>query len=204
MPVQDSRNAALQWRKSAMVDGVQTHTKTYIVWRDIKKRCVPGGGMQQKFPSYAGCAMSENFKDFQFFAEWHTSQIGYGIATYQIDKDILFEGNKEYHEDKCVLVPYQLNSFLCAANAIRGEYPQGVSLYKLHKEDKFLACITIDNKRKNIGLFKSVALAYNAYKQAKEAEARRWFQRLTDKEFIVDPRVIERMRVWTLTEEWND
>lgn len=198
MIIQDCRTASGHWRKTAQVSGVQMRTKACTVWRDIAKRCQTGGGMQKKFPSYVGCSMSANFQDFQFFANWYTCQIGYGIATYQIDKDILIEGNKEYHEDKCVLVPYALNSFLCAADAIRGKYPQGVSL---HRVDKFSAHITVDNKAINLGVFSSVSEAQKVYQTAKEQEARRWYTRLLSGEFIVDPRVTERMRTWTLPKE---
>lgn len=52
-----------------------------------------------------------------------------------------------------------------------------------------------------LGLYYTEQEAYAVYKQAKEAEAQRWYARLESGEFIVDERVIERMRTWTLEEQ---
>lgn len=76
---------------------------------------------------------------------------------------------------------------------------QGVRLAHLkYPNGNFRAQIMLDGKTKSLGSYATLEQARFAYKTAKETEARRWFQRLTDKEFIVDPRVIERMQVWQL------
>lgn len=113
-----------------------------------------------------------------------------------MDKDILKEGNKIYHEDYCVLVPYQLNAFLTLRGAARGAYPIGVTYHKI--ERKFVSQINIGGKLQKLGGFRTADEAHQAYKAAKEAEAQRWYKRLSDGEFVVDARVIERMRSWTL------
>jgi hypothetical protein len=197
MVINDYKNSDGKWVRHSPRTKILTCTKAGSVWRAIRDRCATGGAQQERRPRYSGCAMSENFKNFQFFAEWCQSQIGYGLKNYHIDKDLLVDGNKLYSENTCVFVPAALNTFLCSHNASRGVYPQGVNLCR----GKFAAQIAINGKTKGLGYYPTVELAYAAYKTAKETEARRWFQRLANKEFIVDPRVIERMRVWVLTEE---
>jgi hypothetical protein len=194
----DRRNEAGQWTKSFMSDGLLLRSKSYAIWLSIMDRCKPGSYTKLMSPSYKDCYTSEQFADFQKFTSWHVDQIGYGAPNYQLDKDILKAGNKCYGEDTCVLVPHQLNMFLVARNAARGKYPQGVSLIK--NKNRFLANMSIAGKHFYLGTYTTPGEASAAYKAAKETEARRWYQRLFAGEFIVDPRVIERMRTWTFEE----
>jgi hypothetical protein len=140
--------------------------------------------------------MTDCFKDFQAFTDWHASAVGYGSLGYQIDKDILFTGNKVYGEDTCVLVPAALNSFLTSSAAARGQFAQGVHYRRASR--KFVAQLTISGKVTRLGLFNTESEAYSAYRAAKEAEAYRWYERLKAGEFVVGGRVIERMRTWRL------
>lgn len=185
-----------RWVVKTMISGKNFWTKSGSVWHNVKQRCKIEGAEQLRNPAYVGSFMSKNFKNFEFFVNWHSSQVGFGLENYHIDKDILIKGNKQYHEDCCVLVPQALNNFLCAHGAARGEWPQGVSFNK--EKRYFQATITIDSKAKRLGGFNTPEAAFIVYKSAKEQEARRWAQRLEDGEFIVDLRVIERLRNWTL------
>jgi hypothetical protein len=56
--------------------------------------------------------------------------------------------------------------------------------------------MTVNSKTKGLGAFNTEQEAHNAWVLAKEAEAYRWYERLRDNEFVVDPRVTERMRTW--------
>lgn len=194
MIIQDRKNASGIWARSAYINHKYVNTKSGVLWNNMLRRCTSG----KQYPTYAGCKMSENFKDFQFFVNWHKEQIGYDLPGYEMDKDILFESNRIYGENTCVKVPHALNSFAVANNISRGLYPQGVSA---HKNNRFTATINTDKKLTYLGLFATPALAFMAYKEAKEAEAYKWYKRLVAGEFIVDPRVIERMKNWTLPKE---
>jgi hypothetical protein len=196
MVIDDFKGADGLWVGSIQINGKQVRTKSCNVWQNIRKRCKVGGYVQKFHPTYIGCCYSEDFSDFQLFTGWHVSQVGYGLENYNLDKDVLVQGNKLYCSEMCVVIPRQLNTFFCSAEAIRGEYPQGV-----HKEKVgFVAQIRISGTLNYLGYFKTPEEASAAYKVAKEAEAYRWYERLRDGEFIVDPRVIERMRTWTFEE----
>lgn len=198
--VDDFKSESGLWIKGYRVGTPQYITKSGRRWDNMSMRCKTGGAAQADHTSYIGCTMSDNFKDFQYFANWYTSQVGYGEAKYHLDKDILFIGNREYSEGACVLVPSDLNLFLGSRKAARGEWPQGVSYHKAAK--KFAASLNIDAETKYLGLFQTPITAARAYKAAKEAEAYRWYERLKAGEFIVDERVIERMRTWTHICDW--
>lgn len=196
--VSDFKNRDGEWERTFTVNKIRYQTIAYRLWIGMRNRCLGSEYIQTNRPTYVGCYMSENFKNFQFFASWLSIQVGYGVDKYELDKDILIPGNKEYGEGACVLVPAALNTFLCSNNAIRGALPQGISYHK--NSGKYLAQMNKDGKGTHIGYYLTIEEASAAYKAAKEAEARRWHRRLLAGEFVVDPRVIERMRTWAFDE----
>lgn len=174
------------------VNGKCQHTRSDLTWANMRNRCKNDGIV---YPSYVGCAMSENFKDFQYFVNWHRNQIGYSLPDYDLDKDILYAGNLLYSESTCVKIPHFLNTFTKGQTRVKDGLKQGVTEFK----GRYMSQISIDGVNKYLGLFATEDLAHEVYVNAKEAEAKRWYLRLIAKEFIVDQRVIERMRVWTFT-----
>lgn len=180
------------WARQPLINGKQHYTKSGIVWNNIRIRCLAGGAVQIKRPTYIGCVMSENFSDYQYFVEWHQNQIGFGVDGYDIDKDILFSNNKIYSEMACVLVPSGLNSFFCESATWADKYPRGVTFYK--SRNKFRARICIDNVSCLLGYFDTIDDASNAYSEAKRNEANRWVLRLESGEFPIDARVIEAIK----------
>lgn len=77
-----------------------------------------------------------------------------------------------------------------------GVLPVGVATSKYG--GNFRANISVNNKSTYLGTFTTVEEARTAFVAAKNAEALRWYERLKSAEFVVDPRVIERMRTWVL------
>lgn len=192
----DFKNSSWKWARTGLVDGKQSKTASYMRWKAMCGRCEDGGTTQKARPSYVGCTMSQMFSDFHLFTDWHVKQVGYGVEGYQLDKDILIEGNKLYSETTCALVPRQLNMFLVDSEAARGEFPQGVCWFK--RDQKFRAQLRINGNNIHLGDFLTAEEAFACYKTAKESEARRWHSRLVAGEFVVDERVIERMSNWVL------
>jgi hypothetical protein len=196
MIIDDFKGADGLWVKTIRINSKQDSTKSGSVWKKMRDRCKVEGWQQKNQATYIGCHQSKDFLDFQLFTEWHVIQVGYGLENYNLDKDVLVQGNKLYCSEMCVVIPRQLNTFFCSAEAIRGEYPQGVS----RMYDKYMCRVRSNGVQVSKGLYNTPEEASAAYKVAKEAEAYRWYERLRDGEFIVDPRVIERMRTWTFEE----
>jgi len=170
-------------------------TRSGSVWNNMRRRCIPNGRTQSRLPTYVGCTLSDNFKDFQYFVEWSNKQVGFGIDNYQLDKDLLFRGNKMYSEDTCIYVPKPLNMFLCSHNKTRGKYKTGV--YYEPDRNKYQAKIQLVNSHKHLGRYGTEDEAHEVYKVAKEAEARRWAARLEAGEYLVDEKLITILRNWT-------
>lgn len=146
------------------IGGVQT--REYLTWKQMLGRCYCTPYLNL-YPSYKGCEVSENFKNFQFFAEWCNQQIGFGNKGWQLDKDILVRGNKLYSETTCCFVPKEINNLFTLSGAKRGEYLIGVSFNR--KVGKYQSSIKIDGRHIKLGYFHSEEDAFLCYKKAKES-----------------------------------
>jgi hypothetical protein len=166
------------------------HTKEYRLWQNMLRRCY-SQAFQEKSWTYKGCSVSEEFKYFQKFSEWCNSQIGFGIKGYQLDKDIIYKGNKQYNRDSCAFVPKQLNTLLGNSGAIRGDYPVGVGWHKT--TERFQSSLAKMGKSVHIGLFSTPEDAFYAYKEAKEAYIKVVAEKYKDS---IDPRVYQALMEW--------
>lgn len=188
-----------RWISGWIVDGKIQQTRAYVTWTNMRKRCVVGGKYQQDKPSYAGCTMSSNFEDFQYFANWCQDQPGYGLPDYELDKDILsdWEG-KLYSENTCAFIPANLNVFFAIRNSAHRTYPVGVSYRK--KDGKFLAI----HNHKFIKSCDDPLEAHCLYRSVKEGIAKEWANRIESGEVITNPLVAKNLRTWTLDKTVKD
>lgn len=156
-------------------DGNTKFSKEYSKWKCMLNRCYLQSYLN-KHPSYIGCSVSENFKNFQYFAEWCNNQVGFHLTdkngrVYHLDKDILVQGNRIYSEYTCVFIPAQLNNFLTDNQRSRGDYPLGVFFNKEKKA--FTADLRNPfNSKRRLGTFASAEEAHNAYVEAKSRLAK--------------------------------
>jgi hypothetical protein len=144
--------------------------------------------MNKLRPRYVGCTVSENFKNFQWFAEWCNNQVGFGEHDYQLEKDILFKNNKIYSEDTCRFVPRTLNMMLALSNAARSTtLPIGVRKAKHGVTFNAYVGNTVAKDKTGkgyIGSFATPEEAFYAYKQKKEEliayEAEKWHGKISE------------------------
>ena len=143
------------------------HTKEYIAWRDMLKRCC-SDNYHKKYPTYIGCEVCDEWLNFQNFAEWydenHYEVSGERMA---LDKDILIKGNKIYSPDTCVFVPQSINLLFIKSNSKRGDLPIGVTYNKQYK--KYQSQCSVNKKQKHLGYYDTPEEAFQIYKQSKEA-----------------------------------
>lgn len=166
-------------------------TKVYMIWQGMFNRCYNDYQLDRR-PNYEGCTVAESWYNFQDFGDWYDNQPHNG-DDFQLDKDILFKGNKVYSPETCCLVPRQINMLLVSAARARGEFPQGVHYYK--PLDKYKAIVRINGKHKYLGYHDTPEQAYEVYKREKEAHVKHmadlWFGN-------IEPRVYEALMDWTL------
>ena len=150
--------------RPAWVDGKPV--KEYELWMSMLSRCF-SEKVQTRKPTYRGCNVSDNFLNYSFFYDWCQEQIGFGKVDdkgryWQLDKDLLFVGNKTYSETTCVFVPQEINSFFTDSGKARGEYPIGVYFDK--QKGKFKAYCTVNSKLQHLGYFNTPQEAFTVYK----------------------------------------
>lgn len=141
-------------------------TKVYKVWINMLQRSYCKK-YHEKQPTYIGCSVADDWRDFQDFADWFYSH-PYSDIGYDLDKDLLFPSKKIYSPDTCCFVPKDLNNLLIDSGATRGNLPQGVSCDK----NKYRARLWVNGKQINLGSFDNIEDAHNAYKVAKESHVK--------------------------------
>lgn len=141
------------------------HNKEYKLWSGMLERCY-SEVFKELEPTYKKCEASNNFKNYQFFAKWCQSQIGFKNKGWHLDKDILIKGNKLYSEDTCVFVPREVNNFLTLRTNHRGKYPVGVVYHMRLK--KFAASVSVEGITKHLGYFSTPDEAFKRYSIEKE------------------------------------
>lgn len=143
------------------------HLKEYMLWGAMLKRCYDDK-YHTKHPTYKDCYVSENFKHYPYFKSWCPRQVGFNQDGWELDKDILLRGNKFYSEDTCVFLPQEINKLLNRQNKNQEKYPVGV--YYDNRENNFQSRINNGEKQLRVGRFCTSEEAFQAYKQAKEAQ----------------------------------
>ena len=159
--------------------------RLYDIWRQMLRRCYDET-LHSIRPTYKGCTVSENFKNFSYFISWYHSQIGYDQDNWCLDKDILIKGNKIYSEDTCCLVPYEINNLVVKSDKCRGEYLIGTSFVKKH--NKYKSGISKNGVLEHLGTYNTQEEAFLAYKQAKEGYIKEVANKWKDQ---IDHRVYE-------------
>ena len=154
-------------------------TVFYDLWNGVLQR-----GFDLKFkakhPTYNEVIVNAECFCFQDFAEWLDDN-WYDIEgeRMEVDKDILIKGNKEYRFDRMILVPQRINTLFVKSDAIRGDYPIGVSYNK--NTNKYQAKCKVDGKTKYLGCYDTSEKAFEVYKQFKETYIKKVADEYKDK-----------------------
>ena len=145
-------------------------TEYYEEWIGMLRRCYNNNQRDRnKRPKYDGCTVCEEWHNFQNFAEWYEENY-YEIKgqRMELDKDILYKGNKIYSSSNCIFVPQRINSLLINCKSTRGDLPIGVTY---HNNKFYVRCSILDgNKRKRVslGYYNTIEEAFQTYKNFKE------------------------------------
>lgn len=137
------------------------HTEEYQNWTCMIRRCYDEK-LKERYSAYYGdCIVCNEWHNLQIFSEWWNNNI-YRVGTERmhLDKDILFNGNRLYSPDTCLIVPQRINMmFLKKPN--KYNLPNGI--------------IPIGNERynanyrgKSIGNYDTLELAVKAHDAEKK------------------------------------
>lgn len=135
----------------------------YRTWFSMLNRCY-NEKYQSKEPTYKGCSVCDNWLTLSNFKKWYDDNY-YEINGEQmeLDKDILFKGNKIYSPETCIFVPKSINGMFSKNKRVEG-LPMGV-----HRKCSGFEVNPMTAKgRVYLGVFKTLEEAFQAYKQTRE------------------------------------
>jgi len=144
-------------------------SKAYGVWYAMLERSYCPVYHEWK-PSYKGCYVCAEWLNFQNFASWYYDNLPpeSGEVRYQLDKDILYAGNKEYSPERCVFVPDFINSAFKSAPVKSGSLPRGVVFVKgKYYTSQLRDRISHGEDSKYLGIFNNKEDAHKAWQVAK-------------------------------------
>lgn len=159
-----------------------SHKVAYKMWSAMLTRAYCSKTKERQI-TYLHVTVCHSWHNFQNFAEWLYSQ-DYFNEGFQLDKDILVNGNKEYSPDCCSLVPQEINKLFINKGGSNKELSVGVYYRK--------GTYSVKAGNKYVGNYPSLELAKEAYTTAKSvyvlSKVEEWKDRL-------DPKVLHRMRI---------
>lgn len=135
----------------------------YKTWKKMLERCY-SAKLHERRPTYAGCAVSEEWLTFSRFKSWMEKQ---DFEGKQLDKDLLFEGNKVYSTETCVFVTGMVNSFTTDRGNDRGEWMIGADWDKQAEKFRSRCGNPFTRKKEFLGYFTSEQQANKAWLKRK-------------------------------------
>lgn len=135
----------------------------YRAWYNMLQRCY-SVKYQERHPTYAGCTVSEDWLTFSNFKAWMEKQKWEGL---QLDKDLLFQGNKVYSAETCIFVTQTVNLFTTDRGNDRGEWLIGVDWDKAAGKFRSRCRNPFTKKQENLGYFTCEQEAHEAWVKRK-------------------------------------
>lgn len=172
-------------------ENVDCASESYLKWHDMLVRCY-NAKFHGRQPQYKGCAVCEEWLNYSNFKAWY-DQNKIRDMELDLDKDILFKGNKVYSPETCCFVPHAINTLFLSKKADRGDYPIGVSYEK--EKGKFRAYMSFMGEQIKLGTFDTAEDAFARYKKYKEDFIRDMAEQYKDE---IPDKVYEAMVGWKI------
>lgn len=152
-------NYRVAWHSEGKKEQCQIYTK----WKSMLMRCYCEKYLSKK-PTYSDCSVHPEWLVFSKFKAWMEQQDWQGK---QLDKDLLFHGNKTYCPETCVFIDAKTNLFLTDNAVNRGDYPIGACWNA--EKNKFQAFCRnpLTKKTEHLGYFPTPEVAHAAWRQRK-------------------------------------
>lgn len=151
------------------INGTRQPCPAYATWRDMVQRCVDVD-YKKKHPAYAGASVWAGWQRFMAFRRWWLDNY---VEGWEMDKDLLSGAYKIYSPATCIFIPQWLNLFI-KEPVTPSRLPKGV--FYEESRGKYKATLKHLNTTMNLGRYRSVAEARDAFVEAKIAvtQSRRW------------------------------
>ena len=172
-------------------EGIDCKSESYLKWHDMINRCY-NMKFHERQPQYRDCAVCEEWLNYSNFKVWYDQNKIPGM-TLDLDKDILFKGNKVYSPETCCFVPHAINTLFLNGRKNRGDFPIGVHYDK--EKEKYRAEMSFMGRHIKLGSFDTVESAFARYKEYKEDFIQDIAERYKGK---IPDKVYEAMMKWEI------
>ena len=127
--------------------------RAYSIWYSMISRCY---NTNENSRSYLYASVCKEWHNFQNFAKWYYDNIYDLNKPLQLDKDILqlYEKQKIYSPQKCLIVPYRINQFFTKFNNLH---------YTITDNGKYYTYLSYNNKQIYIGTFETIEDSQTKY-----------------------------------------
>lgn len=172
-------------------EDVDYSSESYLRWHDMIHRCY-NAKFHMSHPEYADCTVSEEWLNYSNFKVWFDQNKIAGMKL-DLDKDILFKGNKEYSPATVAFVPHEINTLFLTGKRSRGDLPIGV--YYDKERNKYRADMSFMGKTIKLGRFDTAEDAFARYKEYKEDFIKDMAEQYKDE---IPDKVYQAMLKWTI------
>lgn len=194
--VEDFKDQSGRWVASFTTHSGVDRTISGSKWQNLVNRSKDGAEWRRN-PNYIGT--KNLFKDFQEFADWHTTRIGYNKG-YYLDSDMFAPEGKQYSPETSVLIPQSLNTFISRPLRTKGEFPTGM-YFDITRDLLLVQLHHPDGNRYHLGRYplSCIEKAKEVYAKAKTEAGQWWYKELTAGKYEVEDRVVEFMKNYKFT-----
>lgn len=122
-------------------------------------------------PTYRSASICDEWHNFQNFAAWCQSQVGFltkqaNSKSFALDKDLLVPNNKVYSSETCCFLPNHINVALKGRQSEKGEQiPSGVYWHKA--SNSYTASANKNGKQYHLGCFATPEYAKVVFRKFK-------------------------------------
>ena len=145
------------------INGKRIICPFYEAWKGMLKRCY-SAKLQARYPTYIGCSVVPEWHRFMAFRAWMVELDWQGR---ELDKDLLFPGNKVYGPQTCIFISNGINKFTTDSASARGDWPIGVYWNKQNGKFRARCNNPFTGKLEHLGLFTCPAEAHEAWRKRK-------------------------------------
>lgn len=143
------------------IGGAQVPDLAYGAWKAMLQRAY-GAKEHARRPAYQGVTVCEGWHSFMTFRRWWLEHYREG---WELDKDLLIPGNREYGPAACLYVPAWVNLMTTDRAAARGALPIGVD--GVRNRYRARCSNPISGKQEFLGHFPDPLSAHLVYQAAK-------------------------------------
>lgn len=158
-------------RKKGLIRGIAINDtcftkscKAVQCWYDLLKRCFPKSEYEKKqCQSYKGVKFYKPWLRFSNFKTWFDKNY---IKGYDLDKDLLSNGSKEYSPSTCCFIPRALNNLLQTES--KSSQKEGHKRFFNKSKGIYEPKVCVNGKTKSLGKCYSEKDAIEVYKKEKK------------------------------------